>query len=125
MMSFSDHIGPEEILTSGQLAQRLAATGLTADAARQAISRSNDPALWVSAASSAAARSASPSFALRAGPVGGWSAGRRVGGGCGGAERVLLWARRCQSLAHRHGTSVYGSPSRRHEAGLATFATGC
>ena len=46
-MSLSDHIGPEEILTSGQLAQRLAATGLTADAARQAISRSNDPAVWV------------------------------------------------------------------------------
>ena len=46
-MSLSDHIALGEILTSGQLAQRLAATGLTADAARQAISRSNDPAVWV------------------------------------------------------------------------------
>ena len=46
-MSLSDHIAPGEILTSGQLAQRLAATGSTADAARQAISRSNDPAIWV------------------------------------------------------------------------------
>ena len=46
-MPLSDHIAPGEILTSGQLAQRLAATGLTAAAARQAISRTNDPAVWV------------------------------------------------------------------------------
>lgn len=46
-MPLSDHIALGEILASGQLAQRLAATGLTADAARQAISRSNDPAVWV------------------------------------------------------------------------------
>ena len=46
-MPLSDHIAPGEILTSGQLAQRLAATGLTAAAARQAISRTNDPAVWI------------------------------------------------------------------------------
>ena len=47
MISLSDHIALGEILTSGQLAQRLTVTGLTADAARQAISRSNDPAVWI------------------------------------------------------------------------------
>ena len=46
-MALSDHIAPGEILTSGQLAQRLATTGLTAAAARQVISRKNDPAVWV------------------------------------------------------------------------------
>ena len=45
-MSLSDHIAPNEILTSGQLAQRLTTTGLTPAAARQVISRSNDPAVW-------------------------------------------------------------------------------
>ena len=46
-MALSDHIARGEILTSGQLAQRLVTTGLTADAARQVISRKNDPAVWV------------------------------------------------------------------------------
>ena len=45
-MKLSDHIAPGEILTSGQLAQRLVTTGLTADAARQVISRKNDSAVW-------------------------------------------------------------------------------
>ena len=46
-MLLSDHLALGEILSSGQLAQRLVATGLTADAARQAISRNKDPAVWV------------------------------------------------------------------------------
>ena len=46
-MLLSDHLALGEILSSGQLAQRLVATGLTADAARQTISRNNDPAVWV------------------------------------------------------------------------------
>ena len=48
MPSLSDHIAPNEILTSGQLAERLIATGLSPAAARQVISRNhNDPAVWV------------------------------------------------------------------------------
>ena len=48
MPSLSDHIAPNEILTSGQLAERLIATGLRPAAARQVISRNyNDPAVWV------------------------------------------------------------------------------
>ena len=46
-MALSDHITPGEILTSGQLAQRLSTKGLTAAAARKVISRKNDPAVWV------------------------------------------------------------------------------
>ena len=46
MHFLSDYIAPNEILTSGQLAQRLTTTGLTPAAARQVISRSNDPAVW-------------------------------------------------------------------------------
>ena len=45
-MPLSDHIAHNEILTSGQLAQRLTTTGLTPAAARQVISRSNDTAVW-------------------------------------------------------------------------------
>ena len=47
MPSLSNHIAPTEILTSGQLAQRLTTTGLTPVAARQAIHRTNDPAVVV------------------------------------------------------------------------------
>ena len=47
MPSLSDHIALDEILTSGELAARLTATGLSPAAARQVISRSNDPAVWV------------------------------------------------------------------------------
>ena len=46
-MLISDHLALGEILSSRQLAERLVATGLTADAARQTISRNNDPAVWV------------------------------------------------------------------------------
>ena len=47
MMSLSAHISRGEILTSGQLAKRLTRTALTPDAARQVISRSRDPAIWI------------------------------------------------------------------------------
>ena len=47
MSSLSDHIALNEILTSGQLAERLTTTGLTPVAARQAIRRNNDPAVWI------------------------------------------------------------------------------
>ena len=43
----AEHIHLREILTSHQLAQRLIATGLTAPAARQVISRNSDPAVAV------------------------------------------------------------------------------
>ena len=46
-MLLSNHLALGELLSSGQLARRLVATGLTADAARQTISRNNDPAVWV------------------------------------------------------------------------------
>ena len=47
MVALSDHIASGEILTSGQLAQRLVRTGLTHAAARQVISRNQNPAVWV------------------------------------------------------------------------------
>ena len=47
MQSLSDHIALDEILTSGELAARLTTTGLSAAAARQVISRNNDPAVRV------------------------------------------------------------------------------
>ena len=47
MVALSDHIAPGEILTSAQLAQRLARTGLTNAAARQVISRNKDSAVWI------------------------------------------------------------------------------
>ena len=47
MVALSDHIASGEILTSGQLAERLARTGLTHAAARQVISRNKDRAVWV------------------------------------------------------------------------------
>ena len=47
MPSLSKHIALTEILTSGQLATRLTTTGLTPVAARQAIHRTNDPAVLV------------------------------------------------------------------------------
>ena len=46
-MVLSDYIASGEILTSGELAQRLAKTGLTPAAARQVISRNRDLAVWV------------------------------------------------------------------------------
>ena len=46
-MALSDHIALGEILTSGQLAERLATTGLTNTASRKVISRKKDPAVWV------------------------------------------------------------------------------
>ena len=47
MRSLLDHIALDDILTSGELAARLTTTGLTPAAARQVISRNNDPAVWV------------------------------------------------------------------------------
>lgn len=47
MRSLSTFIQRGEILTSGQLAQRLSKTGLAPEAARQAISRSRDPGISI------------------------------------------------------------------------------
>ena len=46
-MALSDYIALNEILTSGELANHLTTTGLTPAAARQVISRNNDPAVLV------------------------------------------------------------------------------
>ena len=46
-MPLSDYIALNEVLTSGQLANHLTTTGLTPAAARQVISRNNDPAVLV------------------------------------------------------------------------------
>ena len=46
-MRLYDIIPPDSILTSGQLAARLIATGTSHQAARKAMSRNRDPAVWI------------------------------------------------------------------------------